>query len=234
MVRRLLAMGRTQGCVAGLCVLLTAGMAQADPARDAADAWVRGDIAAAQALWQDLATTGNPRAQFNLGIIADSAPQGVTRDAALAYRHYVDAAEGGFAPAYYNLGVMLLAGDDGVPANRAEAIDWLRAAANTGDILAMVRLGEDLTADASADGALGADEGAAWYLRAAEADFAPAQSAVSMLYARGRGLPRDLGAAASWAERAELTTMVTGDVGYCIPSSAPLLAKCRRITPLYD
>ena len=205
-------------------------------------AWTAGDSAAARQAWQGAAAAGSAVAQFNLGVLADmpplpgsgdaSAEGALARDPAAALRAYRQAAAQGHRGAFYTLGVMLLEGDIGVAPDRAEGLSWLRRAAEAGDVMAQMRLGEALSAADAPEGAAGAAEGAGWYLRAAETDHAPAQFAVSMLYARGHGFARDLGAAAYWAERAELTQMVTGDIGYCTPESARLLAACRRRTPL--
>lgn len=220
--------------VALIAVLATAPGADAG----ALAAWQAGDVAAAQALWRQAAADGDAAALFNLGILADD-PQDVRRtgdapgrDLTEAVGHYRAAAAAGFAPAAYNLGVILLTGGIGVGPDRAEGLAWLRRAAEAGDVLAQARLGRELTAEDALEGPAGAAEGAAWHLRAAQADHAPSQFALSMLYARGIGVARDLSEAALWAERAEATQMVTGDIAYCTPQSARLVAACRRRTPL--
>lgn len=219
----------------GLGGLAAPAMADTAPkdAPEAALAWERGDIGAARTIWQTLAANGDGAALFNLGVLADVPPDGAPRDPQAALDLYLKAAAAGFTPAFYNLGVMLLAGDGPVAADRARALEWLRAGATAGDILAQMRLGEVLSAADAPEGPAGATEGAAWFLRAAEANFAPAQFAASMLYALGRGVEPDLDLAAHWAERAEVTQMMSGDIAYCVPASAPLVERCRRRTPLY-
>lgn len=221
----------------GLALVLAAS-GPVGAGQDALSAWQAGEIDAARAIWAEQAAAGDAAARFNLGILADD-PQDTrrsadapARDLSQAVAHYRASAQAGYAPAAYNLGVILLAGGAGIASDRGQAIAWLREAARAGDVLAQARLGDVLTDPNAPEGAEGAAEGAAWHLRAAEADHAPSQVALSMLYARGVGVARDLSEAAAWAERAETTQMMTGDVAYCTPESAALVAACRRRTPL--
>ena len=226
---------RARRGLAGLALVLglASGVARADSAPEAAAAWERGDLAAARAIWQGLAAAGEGAAIFNLGVLADTPPDGAARDPVAALGQYRAAAAAGFMPAFYNIGVLLLEGDGEVAADRAAALEALREGARAGDILAQMRLGEVLSAPDAPEGAAGAAEGTEWFLRAAEAKYAPAQFAVSMAYALGRGVDVDLDLAALWAERAEVTQMMSGDIAYCTPESAALLARCRRQTPQY-
>jgi len=221
--------------LAGLALVLGigAGLAQAEGAPDAGAAWERLDFSAARTIWQGLAAAGDGAAHFNLGILADTPPDGTARDPEAALGHYRAAAAAGFAPAFYNIGDLLLGGDGPVAADRAAALEALRAGAKAGDILAQMRLGEVLSAADAPEGPAGAAEGGEWYLRTAEENYAPAQFAASMAYALGRGVDVDLDLASLWAERAEVTQMMSGDIAYCTPASAPLVPRCRRQTPLY-
>ena len=80
-------------------------------------AYQSGDFSTARAIWQTLADTGHPAAQFNLGVIyADG--RGTPRDMVKALDWWQKAADNGHHGAQHNLALTYLAGD-GIPADPA-------------------------------------------------------------------------------------------------------------------
>lgn len=77
------------------------------------------------------AQNGNPRAQYNLGLMYEYG-NGVRVDYAQAAYWYQKSADQGFAEAQFNLGVMYYHGQ-GVPYDNAQARYWMRQAAAQGD-----------------------------------------------------------------------------------------------------
>jgi len=127
---------------AGLVALLFAGAVMAGPADDlkaAADAYGKGDYAAALRLLRPLADQGDPGAQFSVGLMYRNG-KGVPQDLGEAVKWYRRAADQGNPLAQYNLGVMYDAGR-GVAQSDAEAIAWYRKAAEQGDARALYNIG---------------------------------------------------------------------------------------------
>jgi hypothetical protein len=85
-----------------------------------------------------LAESGNPEAQFALGLAFASG--GDRFDSAEAARWYLKAAEQSHAQAQYNLGLMYLKGQ-GVPRDKALSRLWMSKAANLGDAGAQYEFG---------------------------------------------------------------------------------------------
>ncbi len=102
------------------------------------DAWQQGDYAKAVALWQPLAQTGDPDAQFNMGQ-AYKLGRGVKTDPAAAIDWYCKAASQGHARAEDNLGLLLFQQGD-----RAGALPFLQHAADRGEPRAQYIVGTAL------------------------------------------------------------------------------------------
>ncbi len=91
-----------------------------------------GQVAAAEA--------GDPRAQFALAIMYDTA-DGVPHDFPLALSWFRRAADGGYAVAQAKLGLMYLVGW-AVPRDPTAAAGWYRKAADQGNRIAQARLAQ--------------------------------------------------------------------------------------------
>src|ERR1700688_273303 len=105
-----------------------------DPLAEANAAAVRGDYAAALALWAPLAHAGVARAQSNIGACFCEG-LGVERDPALAIKWLTLAAEPADPVGQRNLATLYLRGL-GVAVDGARAAELYRAAAEQGDGLA--------------------------------------------------------------------------------------------------
>ena len=93
-------------------------------------AYEKGDFSGAFNEWGPLAESGDPRAQFNLGVLYDEG-KGVVRDRSLAIEWWTRAAKNGDPQAQHNIALAYLAGT-GVPRNFETAIGWLKKSANQG------------------------------------------------------------------------------------------------------
>jgi TPR repeat protein len=135
-------------------------------------------------------------------------------EAAMWYRKAADAGDGraqGALAAMYENGL-------GVEQSIAEALGWYKRAALQGNAYAidkveeLGRLGQQdaRTSEIDAWYRLGSEafsrrahlEAALWYRKAAEAGDVRAQGALAALYENGMGVPKDLGQATDWYERA--------------------------------
>lgn len=85
------------------------------------------------------AESGDPEAQFGLGLKFSTAP-GAERDLDEAARWFRLAALQGHSLAQFNLGIMLANGE-GVPQDISEGLTWTRKAAEGGDAAAQFSLG---------------------------------------------------------------------------------------------
>jgi TPR repeat protein len=88
-----------------IAILLSASSALAEAYEDGVAAYTREDYTTALRLFQPLAEQGDPRAQFNLGVIYELG-QCVPQDNSEAVKWYRKAAEQGLANAQYKLGLM--------------------------------------------------------------------------------------------------------------------------------
>ena len=79
------------------------GLVSAAPIDDGVEAAKRGDYATAMRILRPLAIKGDPRAQYNLGVIYDEG-LGVQPDYSAAFSWYLKAANQGYASAQANLG----------------------------------------------------------------------------------------------------------------------------------
>ena len=120
-------------CGAALVAIL--GTAAGADVKAGADAWSRGDYAAAIAQWQGPAAAGDPDAQFDLGQ-AYRLGRGVPRDLARAEALFAKAAARGHVQAADNYGLLMF--DRG---ERQAALPYVRAAAERGDARAQYLMG---------------------------------------------------------------------------------------------
>jgi len=102
-------------------------------------AYNRGDYATAFEEFSILAEQGDPKAQFNLGLMYQEG-QGTPRNYAQAAKWYRKAAHQGIASAQNNLGLLYHDGH-GVPQDYVQAATWFRRAADQGDPEAQNNLG---------------------------------------------------------------------------------------------
>ena len=103
--------------------------------RGGVDLWRSGDYAGAVAMWQPFANAGDADAMFNIGQ-AYKLGRAVARDAGRARDYYRRAAAKGHLPAQANLGIMLFQAGE-----KPEAVRWLKAAADKGEMRAQYVLG---------------------------------------------------------------------------------------------
>lgn len=104
-----------------------------------AEAYERGDYAAALDEWRPLAQRGMAQAQARLGLMYHKG-RSVPQDNAEAVKWFRKAAEQGHTKAQARLGLMY-AMALGVPENNTEAVKWLREGAKKNDAEAQVLLG---------------------------------------------------------------------------------------------
>ena len=153
-----------------------------------------GDYETALKEWLPLAESGDPSAQFNIGLMYE-AGQGVPQNDAEAVKWYRLAADQGEPSAQYNLGVMYEYGK-GVPLSYVEAIRLYHLAAQQDISDAQYNLGVMYN-----DG-IGVEqdyaEAAKWYLLAANKGDGGAMFNLGVLYDTGSGVAKDRGEAIKW------------------------------------
>ncbi len=210
-----------------------------------------GDAAGAVESAMQGARQGDRVAQYDLGV-AYAEGRGVARDEQAAFHRFDLAAHGGDVPGMLETaqrflegrGVPLDAGEAGrwwrkaaeslaiesvphparwpraVPYDPREALGWLRARAAAGEPWAAAFLGLLYERGVWVGQDLGA--AMAWYRRAADDEYAPAEMRIAMLYSHGRGVPKDYALSRQWGER--------GIVRGCerAAASRPDLAPCDR------
>ena len=119
-----------------VAVLLSAaaGLAPAiaeDLLAEGATAYEAGNYGEAASIWRPLAEEGDPKAQFNLGLLHETG-RGVAEDPAEAAAWYERAARQGVTQAQLNLAALHQTGR-GVAQAPAEALYWLEVAARLGE-----------------------------------------------------------------------------------------------------
>ncbi len=153
------------------------------------------DYDRAYRIWQPLADSGDPVAQYSLGKLFERGGGAVRQDFAQAARWYRVAAEQGIAAAQNNLALMHAQGR-GLPRDVGRAIDLWLAAATQNHPMAQYNLGlayfrgEGVTKEER--------EAAAWFRRAADAGLADAQYAMGQMNRLGLVLPKDESVALGW------------------------------------
>ena len=115
--------------ISALLLLLSASACED---RRADKAYIRGDYEKARTDIEFLAHGGEPRAQYDLGLMYDQG-QGVQQSDAKAMEWYERAARQGEPRAQYNLGLMYLNGQ-GVPPDVVQAYYWINLSANRGNV----------------------------------------------------------------------------------------------------
>jgi hypothetical protein len=101
-------------------------------------AFERGDYQIAQQELRPLAESGNPKAQYYIGLMAYSG-KGVAPDSAEAIKWIKPAAENGMADAQYIYALLLEGGTPGA-AGKIEAIKWFTLASDQGHVDAQMKL----------------------------------------------------------------------------------------------
>lgn len=167
------------------------------------EAYNRGDFATALKEWQPIAASGDPHAQYNLGLLY-ARGQGVPQDYPKAASWYEKAAEQGVPAAQYNLGVMYANGQ-GVQASPEQAAKWFLKAAEQGVADAQTGLGSIYH---EGEGAFrNYAEAEKWYRKAADQGVASAAFQLGVMYDLGQGVKQDYPEAIKWYQKA-------ADAGY--------------------
>lgn len=176
-------------------LLIAAGVASADTAAGM-QAFRNKDYQTAYREWKAAAESGQPEAQFDLGLLYAQG-LGVDRDLTEAANWYRKAAEQGNAQAEFALGQMYSRGW-GVPRNVTDAMRWMEMAndpASDGPPTDWDRVeGYGVEQDQK--------QAAYWYQLAAEKGHPEAEYNLARLYATGQGVPRDQEQALRWVRAA--------------------------------
>jgi len=106
------------------------------------DAYIEGDFARAQNLWQASAQQNDARSMFNLGLLHQQLKiEGASRQQADLW--FSKAVEQGYMPAAYHLGILLL------PESYQEGLEWIQKASAAGYVPAQKYIANLDGADAS-------------------------------------------------------------------------------------
>jgi TPR repeat protein len=164
-------------------------------------AYRSGDYAAAATIWQPLAESGDPRAQYNLGSLYYDG-QGVAQDKTLAIKWWGDAAAQGVIEAQHNLGLVYLSGD-GADKDIEKARFWIERAAIAGLGRSQYTLGKMYLHADEIEGAK-PDEAKAfeWILKAGQSGDYRAQYNLGNMYRDGTGTAVDQEQSVAWFRRA--------------------------------
>lgn len=191
------------GRIFGLALIVATGAATSALA-DFETGWrayQQADFAAALGEWVPLAEGGDPRAQYNLGVMHDEG-KGLARNPALAVEWWRKAAGQGMVRAMHNLANAYIAGE-GAAQDHAAAIKWLRAAADKGLDRSQYTLGQmyGYGLGVKQDKAIAAK----MFRMAAEQGHDRAQYNLGKMYRDGAGgLDRSAEEAARWFRKAAL------------------------------
>jgi hypothetical protein len=164
------------------------------PAPPPASATPPSEPVARAAYYLARAKTGDPVAQYDVGVLYAQG-NGLVQDYASAASWFHAAAAQGNLDAEYNLGVFYERGL-GVTANPIDAVNWYRSAADQNHARAQYNL-----AIAFAEGRGTEQDFAAaarWYRRAAQQGVVPAMVNLAILYERGQGVDRSPVDAYAW------------------------------------
>ena len=187
-------------------------------------AFERGDYAAAFDEWKESAEQGDPKSQYELGLLYDNGV-GAPRDDVEAVKWYRKSADQGLAAAQNNLGAMYTEGR-GVPKDDKEAAKWYFQAAKQGSLAGLASLAR------SYEKGRGVPQdynlAAITYLEAAKRGYAPAQANVGLLYAKNvPGVPQDYSHAYKWISLA--IPNLTGGTQIRLMKSRDIIAS--HLTP---
>lgn len=174
-------------------------------------AYKRKDYETAAREWQPLAAQGDPRAQYEMGVLHFQG-WGVARDLDKALAYYRQAAEQGQSGALHNLGVMYGRGL-GVTQDDKQALSYFRRAAQAGNVESMFVIGSYLE-----DGRGGVEvdyaEAAKWFRKSAEQGYFRAQNRLGLALWQGRGIERNETEAAHWIGRSAKQGWAAAQMGY--------------------
>lgn len=193
----------------------------------AGELFEQGRFAEAVAIWEELAKTGDPEAQFNLSIMYAEG-RGIEPDSAKAEYWNDRALKSDYPPAQHNHALTLLAQKKekdaialledsarsdfapsqytlgklysyglGVPEDPARAFEFIRLAAHSGMAAAQYNLGKSYR-----DGygtAADIDASFTWFERAAQQGHGKAQAKLAARYGEGEGVAQDDVQALKWA-----------------------------------
>lgn len=165
-----------------------------------ADAYFRrGNFASAYLTGLPVAQSGDPRAQYLLGLLSFHGLWPVARDAKEAMRWFAAAAAKGHAESQYALAQGHARGE-GVALDPRAALTWLRRAAETGHGPATISLAR--LHDEGIDMPRDREAATRWIRRAAERGDTRAQVLLAERLAAGIGAPPDPLEAEQWRARA--------------------------------
>lgn len=164
--------------------------------KEARSAYKNKDYAVALQELKPLVESGDPVAEFYLGLMYDNG-EDVVQNYQQAIAWYRKAADKGYGPAQSNLGVIYETGG-GVERDFKEAASWYRKAAEQGDVAAQFNLGLMCYVGRGTDFPRNTAEAALWYGKAAEQGSVIAQNAFGQLCENGYGLKASYVAAYKW------------------------------------
>ena len=124
----------------GVVISLYAAGVRAGSFDDGYQAYQRGEFAAARRIWRELAEAGEPRAQYNLGILYDEG-RGVAVDREKARQWWRKAAAQDLPRALYNLATSYLFGVEAED-DHAEGLKFMSRAAMLGLMRSQYVLGK--------------------------------------------------------------------------------------------
>ncbi len=166
----------------GAALLLASGVPQASPVASVSH---RQTAQTGMARIMALADSGDARAQT---LLALAYLRGPAANAGAARRWSIAAASQGQPVAQYLLGTLYLDSDP------AQAVRWLRAAAEQGNVKAMHNLAIAFAQGPAPDPALAVQ----WFTRAAAKGYRDSQFDLAVLYERGLGVPQSGAEALKW------------------------------------
>lgn len=175
-----------RAALAGLVLSVAAGPAFAS-FDQGVEAYNRGDFVAAMSAFKPLAVQGDPRAQFNVGLMYEDG-RGVLRNFETALMWYRTAAQQGNARAQNNIGFMYCYGR-GVQRDFREAMSWYRLSAEQEFPRAQFNIG--LMYDQGMGVEQDFEEARKWYELAAGWGDASALLRLAMMHEEGSGGPVD-------------------------------------------
>lgn len=166
----------------GAALLLSSGVPQASPVASVSH---RQTAQTGMARIMALADSGDARAQT---VLALAYLHGPAANAGAARRWSIAAASQGQPVAQYLLGTLYLDSDP------AQAVRWLRAAAEQGNVKAMHNLAIAFAQGPAPDPTLAVQ----WFTRAAAKGYRDSQFDLAVLYERGLGVPQSGAEALKW------------------------------------
>ena len=183
------------GLLLAVGVLAASTSAQAG-VNEGRSAYKSKDFEVAMKEFKPLADSGEPIAQFYVGLMYDNG-EGVLQSYPQAIVWYTKAADKGFAPAQSNLGVIYESGGL-VERDFKKAAAYYQKAAEQGDTAAQFNLGLMNYVGRGADYPRNTAQAAVWYGKAAELGSVVAQNAFGQLCENGYGLKASYVAAYKW------------------------------------